>query len=298
MTSRSPPRLELVAAGDPSDAERSLLRYVADRAGAVLSPQQIDRVLATADSRRGQRGLHEYTTLVKSALGAAELAELLGVVSVLKTELFRDEAQLEAFECTVLRPLLARAVTPIHVWSAGCATGEEVATLLIMLEQAGAPPGSTVLGTDLSRAALRRAERLAFTREAMRRVPHELIQRFFECEERDKRGAEGEREGAPSWRLKRGLADAARFTPHNLMESPYPTAPSGGGFDAIFCRNVLIYLSPPAQAQVLERLTASLVHGGVLVLSASEPLLGRNPGLVVQREPGAFFYRRALADGA
>jgi chemotaxis methyl-accepting protein methylase len=51
---------------------------------------------------------------------------------------------------------------PLRVWSAGCATGEEVATLLILLAESGADPTSTVLGTDISAAAIARARELTF----------------------------------------------------------------------------------------------------------------------------------------
>lgn len=251
----------------PTELE-PLLQFVALRTGTRLSRQQRERLLAELEKQVPS------LSHLQSREGAHELARLLAVVSVHKTDLFRDEPQLEALGKHVLRPLVALS-RPLTVWSAGCSTGEEVATLLMLLAEAGAHHDSTVLGTDLSDAALTQARRLSFSPEVLKRVPGELLGRYF-------------REGA----LIRPLAARARFAQHNLIDRPYPFANDSGLFDVIVCRNVLIYFTAEAAHATVASFVERLRPGGVLVLSTAEPLLEPVRELTTLRLPGAFFYQR------
>jgi chemotaxis protein methyltransferase CheR len=245
----------------------------------ALSGSQRRRLDERLAVLRGNLTEQQYLLHLQSPAGAAELAALVSVVVVHKTDLFRDEVQLSSFKTHVLEPLVARAAgRPLRLWSAGCATGEEVATLLILLEEAGADPGSTVLGTDISEPALNRARTLCFHAEQIRRLPAPIRERYFT--------PDGSRA-----LLVPELRERAIFQLHNLMETPYPAA-GGEGFDVIFCRNVLIYFTSEAFDWVVGTLAERLAIGGTLVLSAAEPLLHAPPSLRIIRGEHAFFYVR------
>ncbi|QSQ27996.1 chemotaxis protein CheR [Pyxidicoccus parkwayensis] len=244
-----------------------------------LSGPQVRRLDERLVARSQGLTPQQYLNFIKSPSGALELEALINAVVVHKTDLFRDEVQLTAFRAQVLAPLVERARRPLRVWSAGCATGEEVATLLVLLAEAGADPGSTVLGTDISAHALQRAQGLGFTEEQLRRVPPASRERYFV--------PSGARTA-----LVPALRERASFQLHNLMDTPYPAPAGGGGFDVIFCRNVLIYFTVEAFQRTVEVLAGSLVPGGTLVLSSSEPLLTLPPTLRVLRGEQAFFYVR------
>ncbi|QSQ18570.1 methyltransferase domain-containing protein [Myxococcus landrumensis] len=247
----------------------------------ALSGPQIRRLDDRLEERC--RGLtpHQYLAFLKSPTGAADLEGLISAVVVNKTDLFRDEVQLNDFREHVLAPLVARAGgRPLRLWSAGCSTGEEVATLLMLLAESGASPGSTVLGTDISEAALRRACSLSFTPEQLRRVPVGPRERYFM--------PKGTRLALVS-----ALRERASFQVHNLMDAPYPRPPEEGGFDVVFCRNVLIYFTVESFHRTVAALADSLAPGGTLVLSSSEPLLQVPPALTVMRTASAFFHVRA-----
>ena len=218
---------------------------------------------------------------LQSPQGSAELAELIDVITVQKTELFRDEAQLEALRTHVLAPLVSRVRRPLRLWSAGCATGEEVATLLILLAEVGAEPTSTVLGTDISETAIQRARELCFSVEQLQRVPATARERWFTPV------------GAGRWSLVPALKERASFLSHNLMDSAYPSPVERQGFDVIVCRNVLIYFTPESFQRVVGSFAERLAPEGLLVLSATEPLLAAPPSLRTLRFAEAFFYGRA-----
>jgi chemotaxis protein methyltransferase CheR len=260
-----------------SEADLDLLvQFVGSRTGTRLSRQQRER-LAVEGAKHAD--VPAWLERLQAREGALELARLLAVVSVHKTDLFRDEQQLEALQQHVLRPLVAEG-RPLRLWSAGCSTGEEVATLLVLLAEAGAHGESSVLGSDLSAHALEQARRLCFQPQVLARVPAPLLERYF-------------RGGA----LLPLLQARARFLQHNLVERPYPFALSASGesgpFDVIVCRNVLIYFTAEAARETVNAFVERLRPGGVLVLSTAEPLLDPVPGLTTLRVPGAFFYQRA-----
>lgn len=262
-------------------AFEALLARISARTGVALSDQQAARLVRELRKRlKDDAALAaRFTQRLEARESSDELNALLSVVSVHKTDLFRDEEQLRALATHVLRPMVSEA-RPLRLWSAGCSTGEEVATLLLMLAEAGASPESTVLGSDLAPRALEQARHLSFSADALTRVPASLVERFFV--------STGKRDGSRT--LAPLLARQARFEQHNLNDAHFPEV--HGGFDVIVCRNVLIYFSPQVAKAVINRLVARLRVGGVLVLSAAEPLLEPVAELTTLMVPGAFFYQR------
>jgi chemotaxis protein methyltransferase CheR len=265
----------------PSFRPASLLHaFISARSGMALSGTQRRRLDERLAVLQGVLTEQQYLMHLQSPAGAADLASLISVIAVHKTDLFRDEVQLASFRTHVLEPLVARSPgRPLRVWSAGCATGEEVATLLILLDEAGADSNSTVLGTDISEQVLFRARTLTFHPEQVRRLPAPVRERYFVPD------------GARSL-LAPELRARSLFQLHNLMEAPYPA--HGEGFDIIFCRNVLIYFTAEAFDRVVEALAERLAPGGTLVLSAAEPLLHAPPSLRIIRCEHAFFYVRTF----
>ncbi|WP_420715185.1 CheR family methyltransferase [Corallococcus sp. BB11-1] len=253
--------------------------FIAAHTGMALSAAQRRRLDARLEGLGREGSAAQVVSHLRSLVGAADLARLVGAVAVHTSEVFRDEVQLAAFREHVLSPRVQRSRLPLRVWSAGCAAGEEVATLLVMLAQEGADPASRVLGTDISEQVLGKARELSFPEDALRRVPDVTRARYFQ--------PRGGRQV-----LVEPLRTQAGFRRHNLMELPYPEAGGGGGFDVIFCRNVLIYFTPEAFQRTVRNLTERLAPGGVLVLSAAEPLLQVPSSLRLLPCEHAFFYVR------
>jgi len=259
-----------------ADELEPLFALVSERTGSALSKQQRERVTRAVQPMLRTHAPAALVTHLERREGAVALLELLSAVSVHKTDLFRDEAQLEALEQHVLAPL-AQTGRALQLWSAGCATGEEAATLVLLLAKVGANPASRVLATDLSPAALELARRFTFADEAMRRVPKALATAHFERRE-------------TGWVLSSRLARQVRFSQHNLTETPYPFPESGTVFDVIVCRNVLIYFTPEAAERTVGWLAERLGPAGTLVLSAAEPILKPRADLVTLRVGATFFY--------
>jgi chemotaxis protein methyltransferase CheR len=238
---------------------------------------------ARLDELSGQvAGVAAYLRLLRSGSGDDELRRLLPLVTVGKTSFFRDERQFRAFDA--LAPgLLERARwggRRAAIWSAGCATGEEPYSIAMALAEAGGEPEQVeILATDVNPEAVHFAARGAYEPRRVREVPAPLLGRHF--------AREGDQYHVRAH--LRGFISAIR--PHNLVSAVFPR-PGDGGWDVIFCRNVIIYFDTPTTQQVLTQFLNALAPGGYLFLGYSESLFRLFDGFELTEVAGAFLYRR------
>lgn len=197
------------------------------------------------------------------AQGSQLLARLIDEVTVQETFFARDVAQLRVIRWADARAWRARGGPggPVRVWSAGCATGEEVYTLALEAMQAlGSTPAPVdVLGTDISAAALATAAAARYGERSVRLLDPAVRGRYLT------RQPDGRYQVIPQ------LRTLARFRRHNLALDPGPP-PGEAAFDVVICRNVLIYLSTQLIGRALGNLERALRPGGVLVLGAADVL--------------------------
>ncbi|WP_174273471.1 CheR family methyltransferase [Sphingomonas bacterium] len=157
----------------------------------------------------------------------------------------------------------------LRIWSAGCSTGQEAYSLSLAI---GAQPRFAgwdigIFATDLSAEAIGRAREGLFNQfEVQRGLPITDLMRHFV--------QEGE-----AWRIKPGVRAPITFLQHNLLSPPPP-----GRFDAILCRNVMLYFSPQRQRMVFSRLREAIAKDGLLMLGAGETILGQTDDFASDRE--------------
>ncbi|CAM3158620.1 protein-glutamate O-methyltransferase CheR [Corallococcus sp. ZKHCc1 1396] len=238
---------------------------------------------------QGACGLTLASSLRRSlepALSRAALARGLSEVTFLRQLLLREPVAVEAFiEHAVigetyffrhpehLRALASRArVHPgtFHVWSAGCASGEEPYSIAMALMAAGLGDGGRfrVLATDVSGRALLRAKTAVYSPWSLRRIEPDLERRFLTL-------LPGQPGQDPQHGVVPEVMRAVDFRRHNLATDAVPSM----GFQAIFCRNVLIYFTPELVRVVLARLVSALAPGGLLFVSPAEVPLTNGLGL-------------------
>ena len=188
------------------------------------------------------------------------LPKLLEGLSVPVSDLFRDPAVFRALREQVL-PVLA-SYPQINIWQAGCAHGEEVYSLAIMLEEAGLYERSQIFATDLSPSALQHA------REGI--YPAREAQQWS----RNYQAAGGTRSLADYYsarydllKFDRRLCRNVTFAQHNLVSDKVFSEAH-----LVLCRNVLIYFSNPLQDRCLGLFRDSLVRGGFLCLGMRESM--------------------------
>ncbi len=229
-----------------------------------------------------------YLRLLRSEEGDEELRRLLPLVTVGKTSFFRDDRQFRALDA-LLPALVARARgggRKICVWSAGCATGEEPYSLAMALAAAGAEPEHVdLLATDVNPEAVSFAAQGTYDARRVRGIPAPLLERHFD--------RDGDR-----FIVRAGLRRfITAIRPHNLVSSVFPRPEDGGGWDVIFCRNVIIYFDTPTTQQVLTQFHNALAPGAYLFLGYSESLFRLFEGFELTEVAGAFLYRRPEVAG-
>jgi chemotaxis protein methyltransferase CheR len=208
-----------------------------------------------------------------------ELARLVELLTIQETSFFRNPEHFSALAEAVLPVLLLRPTDrPIRIWSAGCATGEEPYSIALTLLEAGIQ-SAEILGTDVSEAALDVARASRYSRRAVRLVPGPLLDRYFH---RDK----------DHFLAGEALRRLVRFECHNLAQEPFPAA-RFTGCDVVFCRNVIIYLTPESVRRLVRTLAECLTPGGVLFLGPSETLWQLSTDFELAEWGGGFYYRRS-----
>lgn len=204
-----------------------------------------------------------------------EAARLIEQLTVKVSRFYRNAPMFD-----LVRRLLGElpgADAPLRLWSAGCGHGEEAYTLAMLLDDR---PGE-ICGTDVDDAALAAARQGTYAAPAIVELPEPLAQRWLE------------RCSPATVRVRDALRARVRFVRHDLTAAGVaPTAP----YHLVCCRNVLIYLTPPTQQRVLDKLVMSLVPGGLLCLGEAEWIPQPLPGLaLVDRKLRIF--RREPAPG-
>ena len=190
----------------------------------------------------------------------AVMRRLLNAISVDTTAMFRDPRFYTAFRQKVA-PLL-KAQNHFRLWHAGCASGEEVYSMAIVLEEEGLYDKARLYATDLNESLLEEAKAGIYPLQSMREYTENYI------------AAGGTREFSTYYTakydnalLRPALKKNIVWSQHNLV-----TDASFNEFQVILCRNVMIYFNQSLQNRVHELLYESLAVGGILALGEKESL--------------------------
>jgi two-component system CheB/CheR fusion protein len=187
-----------------------------------------------------------------------ELDSLLAAMFIKATRFFRDDEVWHLLKTRILPDLIAarRLKQVLRIWCAGCATGEEVFSVAILVADAlGTDIGSwdvKIFGTDVDEGALAYARRATYSPQQVESVPKDTLKRwFFPAPE--------------GFAIRKELRRVVVFGVNNLVSD----APISR-LDLVFCRNVFIYLDNELQKRAISRFHYALRRDGVLVLGRSE----------------------------
>jgi chemotaxis protein methyltransferase CheR len=252
-------------AAGPRDVEEVELDLLLDAMNRVYSYDFRNYARASLRRRLWRRvtaeGRTSLTGLLETVLHDPEAMERLRVdLSVTVTSMFRDPPFFLALRRKVV-PLL-RTYPFVRIWIAGCASGEEVYSLAILLREESLAERVRIYATDVSDEVLDRAREGRVRLDKMREYSsnylsgggRESLSRYYEVD------------GA--WaRLDPSLREGVVFARHNLA-----TDGTFNDFPVILCRNVLVYFDRQLQRRVHQLFDDSLVPLGILGLGARESL--------------------------
>jgi chemotaxis protein methyltransferase CheR len=254
---------------------RRLASSITDELGIKLPEQKLTMLRGRLQRRLNQLGIEtlgDYEDVLRHPERAvSERIHLLDLATTNKTDFFREPAHFAFLTDRVLPAMSKRRERwRCRLWCAGCSTGQELYTLTMVLDDyARSHPGFDfeLLGSDISRRALREAAQATYTADLVEPVPAALRQRYL------LRGT-AERSG---WvRVVPELRAKVRLMRLNFMDDQYPV----GEHDIVFFRNVMIYFDRATQKQVLERICRVLRPGGYLFVAHTESVSGQGLPLV------------------
>jgi chemotaxis protein methyltransferase CheR len=219
----------------------------------------------------------------------AELRLLLNEITIGETYMFRSPPQLEALRNVILPQILqaksAMGFKRLHLWSAGCSTGEEPYTLAMFLleESRQLLAGWTfdILATDLNDNSLTAAKAGMYGEYALRSTSELLRRKYFKPYE-EKR-----------LQVTEQLKSLIRFERVNLNDDSKMTFLKG--MDLIFCCNVLIYFDLASKRKVMQHFYSNLLPGGYLFLGQAESLYQVDDRFHLVHFPGAIGYWKPTA---
>jgi chemotaxis protein methyltransferase CheR len=269
-------------------ALQQLASLLLERVGLKITPDGYHSLRLALTTRMPALGLEdseEYVRRLKAPSSENELRALLPLVTVGHTEFFRDPKQFRALEQVLVPEALQRARREnrkVHIWSAGCATGEEPYSVAMVLADLGALSVEVDLwATDLNLAAVESAKQGRFAWRRTAGIPKEKRERFF-------RPTDDGHEVLP-W-----LREFIRFDGQNLAVPVFEKV-RPESLDLILCRNVIIYFDLPTIRALMDRFLMALRPGGVLLLGYSESLFKVYDRFEMVEVEGAFVYRRPLS---
>ncbi|MET0181473.1 MAG: protein-glutamate O-methyltransferase CheR [Caulobacterales bacterium] len=247
-----------------SDFER-IAAITRDISGISLSETKATLVYSRLAKRLralGLRSFDKYCELVCSEGGAEEQSIMLAALTTNVTRFYREPHHFEHLRDQVLAPALndLRSGGRMRLWSSACSTGEEPYSMALTL-LAVAPDAQRlnirILATDIDPNVLATARAGLYRADAIEPIPAQLRDKYFKAA----------RDGAETkWRASDDLRALITFNHLNLIGE----WPMKGKFDAIFCRNVVIYFEEPTQNLVWSRFHTRLEPGGRLYVGHSE----------------------------
>jgi chemotaxis protein methyltransferase CheR len=234
-------------------------KLIHEHAGIALAPTKQEMVYSRLARRLRANGLTrfaEYITLLEPRAGR-EWEAFVNSLTTNLTSFFREPHHFAELASFLER---RRGRLPVTIWCCAASTGEEAYSIAMTAVDAfnSFTPPVTIVATDLDTHVLQKAAEGIYARERVEKLKPDHLRRFF---------LKGDDDAEATVKVRPELRKLITFRQLNLLDKSWPVH---GPFDAIFCRNVMIYFDRPTQRKVLLRLAPLLRDGGLLFTGHSE----------------------------
>ncbi|EJL80327.1 methylase of chemotaxis methyl-accepting protein [Polaromonas sp. CF318] len=243
-----------------TDHDFSKIRtLIHQRAGIALSTQKRQMVYSRLARRLRELRLTEFASYLRFLEADPQGDEWQQFTNALTTNLtafFR-----EAHHFPVLAEHAKKCAQPMSVWCSAASTGEEPYSIAMTLIEAlgeRAASAASVMATDIDTQVLAKAQAGIFTMEQVSKLSPARLKRFF---------LKGAGAQAGKVRIRPEVAAMVKFGQLNLLDAKWALREP---FDAIFCRNVMIYFDKPTQGRILQRFAPLMKPHGLLFAGHSE----------------------------
>ena len=237
-----------------------------DKAGININGNKVALVAARVGKRMRELSItehREYLEFVFNDHHSGELVHLLDAISTNVTSFFREGTHFDFFG-SLMEQWRDSGQKKYRFWSAASSTGEEPYSMaMVILDKLGkAVSDVKILATDLSTKVLARCAEGVYTKEKTAPVPPSKLDKYFEKRSMSKRTC---------FAVRQEVKNLITFSRLNLSKPPFPM---NGPFDAVFCRNVMIYFDNTVRKNLLDEIFRLLKPGGYLFVGHAESLTG------------------------
>jgi chemotaxis protein methyltransferase CheR len=258
-----PPRVAAISPAGPdfllTDTDFARIRLlIHQRAGISLSGQKRQMVYSRLSRRLRELGMREFSAylgFLEADPRSHEWELFTNALTTNLTAFFR-----EAHHFPLLAEHVRQCPQPVTVWCSAASTGEEPYSIaMTLIETLGSRASAcSVVATDIDTQVLAKAVDGIFTLEQAGKLSPERLKRFF---------LKGSGAHAGKVRIRPEVAAMVKFSQLNLLDPKWPLK---GLFDAIFCRNVMIYFDKPTQEKILQRFVPLMKPNALLFAGHSE----------------------------
>jgi len=249
----------------PEDFE-FISSLIKSRSGLVLTPDKsylLESRLMPVARKHGMKGLDELINAMRMRKEEPLIVEVTEAMTTNESFFFRDTKPFDLLRDEVLPPILKERATKKHlrIWCAAASSGQEPYSIAIVLKELGAQLAGwriDIIGTDISHDILDKAKSGVYSQfEVQRGMPIQLLLKYFEKKDEN-------------WQVKDEIKNMVQYKYWNLLDQLNGL----GGFDIVFCRNVLIYFDAETKGKVLENVAQLMPKDGMLFLGGAETVLG------------------------
>ena len=239
---------------------------IKSRSGLVLTPDKsylLESRLMPVARKHGLKGLDELVSALRTRKEEALIVEVVEAMTTNESFFFRDIKPFDLLRDEVLPPILEKRAAKKHlrIWCAAASSGQEPYSIAIVLKELGAKLAGwniDMVGTDISRDILKKAADGKYSQfEVQRGMPIQLLLKYFDKVDE-------------TWQIKDDIRKMVQYKYWNLLDD----LKGLGGFDIVYCRNVLIYFDAETKGRVLEGISKLMPEDGMLFLGGAETVLG------------------------
>lgn len=223
----------------------------------LYKEKQMKRRLTSLVERNG---FDNFMAFFRAALNDHDLYQsFINYLTINVSEFYRNPNQWEILKNTIIPMIIDKkgSIERIRIWSSACSTGDEPYTLVMLLNDFFPLSKIKILATDIDLSAIEKAKQGLYPSRSVKDLPEEYLKKYFT------------RISDDTYKINDDIKKCVDFRQLNLLSDTYPKQ-----MDLIVCRNVLIYFTEEAKAQIYENFNRSLVDEGILFLGSTEQIIG------------------------
>lgn len=231
---------------------------------------QMKRRINTLIDKHKISGYEDFVKAIKTDKALFE--EFVNYLTINVSEFYRNPEQWELMDKEFIPELIKKFGKNLKIWSAACSTGDEPYSLVMALSRHIPLNQIKIIATDIDKQVIAQAKNGIYAEKSLIGVPKDLKAKYFT-------------KVGNSYQISNEIKSRVEFKEQNLLKDAYPTR-----CNFIICRNVLIYFTEEAKAELYQKFADALVDGGVFFIGSTEQVMNhRNYGF---ERRNSFYYEK------